>query len=355
MTLLITYVLIALVFSFLCSIAEAVILSVTPAHIALLEEQGHSAGRRLQRHKAEINRPLAAILTLNTIAHTVGAAGAGAQAAAVFGDPYVGVASAVLTLLILIFSEIIPKTLGAHYWRPLAPATAYGLTLLIWALYPLVRLSEWMTGHLTAQPTLNGFSREEFAAMAKVSAAEGELKRRESRILQNLLLMRDTRVKDAMTPRPVMFTLADGLDVGGYFARHGQQSFSRIPVYGADAERPNGFVLRSDLLYQQARGNSEAPLRRFRRELPAVLDELSLSQALDELLHRHAHIALVVDEYGATKGLLTLEDVLETLLGLEIIDEGDRVADMQRLARQLWKRRAKAMGIDVQRLQRPER
>ncbi|HEY5717043.1 MAG TPA: CNNM domain-containing protein, partial [Motiliproteus sp.] len=252
--------------------------------------------------------------------------------------------------LILIFSEIIPKTLGAHYWRQLAPATAYGLTLLIWALYPFVRLSEWMTRHLTAEPTLNGFSREEFAAMAKVSAAEGELKRRESRIMQNLLLMRETRVKDAMTPRPVMFTLPDALDVGSYFHHHSQQSFSRIPVYGADTERPNGFVLRSDLLLQQAKGNSDALLRRFRRELLAVLDEMSLSQAFDELMRHRAHIALVVDEYGATKGLLTLEDVLETLLGLEIVDEGDRVTDMQRLARQLWKRRAKAMGIDLQQL-----
>ncbi|WP_210395790.1 CNNM domain-containing protein [Motiliproteus sediminis] len=348
MTLLIIYISVALGFSFLCSIAEAVILSVTSAHIALMEEQGSGAGRLLKQHKEDINRPLAAILTLNTIAHTVGAAGAGAQAAAVFGDVYVAIASAILTLLILVFSEIIPKTLGAHYWRQLAPATAYGLTGLIWLLYPFVKLSEWLTRGLTAEPTLNGFSREEFKVMAKISAQEGELKRHESRIMQNLLLMRETKARDVMTPRPVIFSLSETLSVGDYFEHHRHQRFSRIPIYNVARDKPTGFVLRADLLQAQAEGNQELPLRRFRRELPGLLAELSLSQAYDELMRHRAHIMLAVDEYGSTQGLLTLEDVLETLLGLEIVDEGDRVTNMQRLARQLWKRRARQMGLDLQ-------
>ena len=175
MILLITYVSIALLFSFLCSIAEAVILSVSPAHIALLEKEGKPSGKIMRLLKEDISKPLAAILTLNTITHTMGAAGAGAQAAIVFGNAYVGVASAVLTLLILIFSEIIPKTLGAHYWRQLTSVTAYGLRGLVWLLYPFVKVSEWLTRGLTHGPRLTGFSREEFAVMAELSAKEGEL------------------------------------------------------------------------------------------------------------------------------------------------------------------------------------
>ena len=162
MILLITYVTIALLFSFLCSIAEAVILSVSPAHIALLEKEGKPSGKIMRLLKKDISKPLAAILTLNTITHTMGAAGAGAQAAIVFGNAYVGIASAILTLLILIFSEIIPKTLGAHYWRQLTSVTAYGLRGLVWVLYPFVKISEWITRGMTSGPNLSGFSREEF-------------------------------------------------------------------------------------------------------------------------------------------------------------------------------------------------
>ncbi len=345
MTLLIIYVLIALVFSFLCSIAEAVILSVTPAYIALRKEQHPRSARMLKTLKTDINKPLAAILTLNTIAHTVGAAGAGAQAAAVFGDPYVGIASAILTLLILIFSEIIPKTLGAYYWRRLAPATAYVLRILIVLLYPFVILSQWLTDRMTSEPHAHGLSRDEFAAMAKVSHREGELNRKESDIMQNLLLMRSTQVSNAMTPRSVVFVLPEALTISEYFQQHHQQSFSRIPVFAEDRAQPTGFVLRSDLILAKARDEHDRSLREFRRKLPAILDAHTLSQALDEMMRLRAHMLLVVDEYGAMHGLLTLEDALEMLLGVEIVDESDRVANMRRLARRLWKQRAKQRGI----------
>ena len=190
MWLLISYVCIALGFSFLCSIAEAVLLSVSNAHIELLEQQKNKTGYLFKQLKSDINKPLAAILTLNTIAHTFGAAGAGAQAAVVFGSAYVGVASAILTLLILIFSEIIPKTLGAHYWRQLAPATAYTLKYLVIVLYPFVKLSESITGKLTDGPTLSGFSRQEMIAMADLSSKEGHIEEQESRILKNILLLK---------------------------------------------------------------------------------------------------------------------------------------------------------------------
>ncbi|MDH5409493.1 MAG: hemolysin family protein [Gammaproteobacteria bacterium] len=348
MTLLITYVLIALLFSFLCSIAEAVILSISPAHIALLEKEQKPSGKMMRELKDDINKPLAAILTLNTITHTMGAAGAGAQAAIVFGNTYVGVASAVLTLLILIFSEIIPKTLGAHYWRGLAPVTAYGLRGLVWLLYPFVIVSEWLTRGLTHGPTLKGFSREEFAVMAELSEKEGELAQKETVILKNLLLLRDTQIRDAMTPRTVIFSLSEDLRIEEFFHKYDHIRFSRIPIYKNSKERIDGFVLRSDLLLAQARGNINNTLSNYARHLPALLESMSLSHAFDELMRERAHIVLVVDEYGEIAGILTLEDVLETLLGLEIIDEGDKTEDMQKLAQQLRRKRLKKLGLDLE-------
>lgn len=345
MLLLITFVLLALVFSFLCSIAEAVILSVTPAYTAVLEKQGKSSGPLLRKLKANIGKPLAAILTLNTIAHTVGAVGAGAQAVVMFGSAYLGVISAVLTLLILVFSEIIPKTLGAHHWRKLAPATAHGLRILVWLLYPFVMLTEKLTGGMVEGVSLSGFSRSEFAAMADLSAEEGQLAERESEILKNLLKLRKTRVRDAMTPRTVLFSLPDRTTVREFFRKYEQVMFSRIPVFGEDPDLLNGFVLRGDLLLAQARGESVRTLDAFRRGLPVLPDSVSLAQAFTLLLRQTSHIAMVVDEYGDLQGILTLEDIFETLLGMEIVDEGDANVDMQELARDRWKQRAEEMGF----------
>lgn len=346
MALLITYVLIALGFSFLCSIAEAVLLSVTTAHVELLEQEGNATGKRLRRLKQDINKPLAAILTLNTIAHTIGAAGAGAQAVAVFGNQFVGLASAILTLLILVFSEIIPKTLGAVYWRQLSPLTALLLKYLVLGLYPFVKLSEFLTRGLAVEKTLNGFSREEFAAMADLSSREGQIAEQESHILKNLLLLSHTPVTVAMTPRTVIFSLAEHVTVEEFFHKYDQQPFTRIPIYRDDAENIIGFVIRSDLLLAQARGNGGLPLSNYRREIRAVPGTRSLSDAFNEFLELRVHIMLVVDEYGGVQGLITLEDVIETLLGLEIVDEKDNVDDMQKAARKLWRKRAHRMGLN---------
>jgi len=348
MLLLITYVIIALGFSFLCSIAEAVILSITTPYITLMQQRSRRAGTLLAALKQDLNSTLAAILTLNTIAHTVGAAGAGAQAAKVFGNAYVGVASGILTLLILVFSEIIPKTLGAHYWKQLAPATAYALRGLIWILYPFVKLSELLTRGLTHGPGLTGFNREELAAMAELSAEEGQLEQQETMILKNLLRLRDSRVTDAMTPRTVIFSLPENISVEEFFWKYGSERFSRIPIYGEEPGHLNGFVLRSDLLLAQARGNTDTRLSTYRREISALPVSSTLSQAFDEFLRQRAHIMIIVDEYGGIAGILTLEDILETLLGLEIIDEGDANTDMQKLARRLWKKRARAMGLEIE-------
>lgn len=347
MFLLVTYVLIALVFSFLCSIAEAVILSVRRPYIELLQKEGHRSGKLLADLKANINSSLAAILTLNTIAHTVGAAGAGAQAAHVFGDASVAIASAILTLLILVFSEIIPKTLGAHYWRQLAPTTAYVLRGLVWLLYPFVKMSNLLTSGLSHTPTLTGFNRDELIVMADVSAREGQLGEQESGILKNLLRLGNTRVMDVMTPRTVVFSLSEDLRVEEFFWKYESVRFSRIPVYHNEPGHLDGFVLRSDLLLAQARGNTDTPLSTYRRDMPAIMETSNLQQAFDAFLHGRLQIMQVVNEYGETEGIVTLEDIFETILGLEIVDEGDFTTDMQAYARRLWKKRARNMGINT--------
>ncbi len=348
MTLLIVYILIALLFSFLCSIAEAVLLSVTPAHIALMEREGHKSATTLRQLKQQIRKPLAAILTLNTIAHTVGAAGAGAQASAVFGNASVGIVSAVLTLLILIFSEIIPKTAGAYYWRELAPATAYTLRFLVWALYPFVLLSESLTRRFSSKAERHGMSRSEFRAVSKLSEAEGQLSEQETTILNNLLRLHDTRVSDAMTPRPVIFTLSDQLTVETFFHKYDHTPFSRIPIYRDNPEEITGFIFRNEILLAQARGNGQNLLSNYRHEMMVVAESTTLSEAFEQFLRLRTHIMLVVDEYGTVAGILTLEDLLETLLGLEIVDESDQTVDMQQLARSLWRKRAEGMGLKIE-------
>lgn len=349
MLLLIVYVSIALGFSFLCSIAEAVILSVTHPYISVLEQEGHGAAKLLKRLKQNINDPLAAILTLNTTAHTIGAAGAGAQAAVVFGNAYLGVVSAVLTLMILIFSEIIPKTIGAVYWRQLAPSTAYLLKVLIWILYPFIKMSAVLTRLLSHGHEHGEFRRDEFTAMAQAGFEEGKLLERESLILNNLFLLREARVSDVMTPRLVVFSLDETLTVTEYFAKHGDSRFSRIPIYQGVRDHMTGFVLRSDLLLAQIRGNSDKPLSVYRRQLAAVPVNSSLQNAFEKLLEERSHILLIVDEYGGMEGILTLEDVLETLIGIEIVDEMDKVEDMRELARKLWRKRAAEMGLEIDR------
>ena len=348
MLLLLIYVFIALGFSFLCSIAEAVLLSVTVGYIAMQEQDDRPSAKMMRTLKEDINKPLAAILTLNTIAHTVGAAGAGAQASVVFGSAYFGIISAVLTLLILIFSEIIPKTLGAHYWQKLAPVTAYAVSGLVWLLYPFVKLSELLTSSLTHGPGLKGFNREEFSAMAQLSWEDGLLDRQELKILMNLLSMKEIKVEQAMTPRSVMFSIPASMSVSDYCQQHQSERFSRIPVYEDDINLITGFVLLNDVLLAQARGDGAELVSKYKRELTAVLDSFSLSKAFNQLLHQRANILLVVDEYGHIKGIVTLEDILETILGLELIDEGDKSRDMQELARRFWRRQARKKGLDIE-------
>jgi CBS domain containing-hemolysin-like protein len=345
MGLLLLYVALALGVSFLCSIMEAVLLSVTPSYVAALEREGSAVGERLHAMKEDIDRPLAAILSLNTIAHTVGAAGAGAQAAVVFGEAYTGVIAAILTLLILVLSEIIPKTLGAVYWRTIAPVVVKALVPTIWAMWPLVKLSKGLTYLLSQDEDEAAFSREEFTAMAELGEEEGVFEEKESRILRNLFRFNSLRVKDVMTPRTVVFDLPERKTIGEVVDEHDEFRFSRIPVYDDTPDDVTGYVLKDEMLLRAAQEEHDVSLEEIAREILVVRESLPLPDLLERLLDRLEHIALVVDEYGGVAGVVTMEDVVETLLGLEIVDEADSVEDMQALARKQWFKRARELGM----------
>lgn len=340
------YLFIALFFSFLCSIAEAVLLSVSWVYIALLEKKGQKSGEILRELKVDINKPLAAILTLNTIAHTVGAAGVGAQATLVLKDVSMGIISAVLTLFILIFSEIIPKTLGASYWKALAPVIAYSLKFLIYVLNPFIKILEIITCRMVKKESA-GFKRSEFSIMAQLSAEEGRIDKQEARILQNLFLLQEIKIKEVMTPRTVMFCESHDMQVGVFFHKHNKNRFTRIPVYDKNKDNIVGFVIRGDLLLAHARGNSDTSLSNYVRDMPTLLDNMFVSHAMKEMLFGKFHISLIVNEYGTIRGILTLEDIFETLIGDEIIDEGDKYNNMQKLAKRLWKAKAKKYSVDL--------
>lgn len=347
MGLLLFYIGLALSVSFLCSIMEATLLSVTPAYVAALVEEGHATAERLRRLRADIDRPLAAILSLNTIANTAGAVAIGAQAESVFGSAAVGIMSAVLTLLILVCSEIIPKTLGAAYWRQLAPPLARILVGLVKGMAPFVWLSQRITRMFSPARREEPVSREELTAMAALGARQGVFAEGESKILQNLLKLGRLTTGDIMTPRTVVFALPDGETVGSVVERVQAFPFSRIPVYHETLDSVTGYVMRDDVLVRAARSEADTPLATLKREIKAVPASLPLPVLFDDLLRGATLIALVVDEYGGTAGVVSMEDLVETLLGMEIVDEVDAVADMQELARRQWKRRAERIGLPV--------
>ncbi len=345
MGLLIFYLLLALGVSFLCSVLEAVLLSVTPAYVAALRESGNPAGERLQRLKADIDRPLAAILSLNTVAHTVGAAGAGAQAAAVFGDAWVGVASGVLTVLILVISEIIPKTIGAAHWRRLAPPIARLLPVLMWIMYPLVLLSQLLTRLLGGQHGRAAVSREEVSALATLGANQGIFEAGEYQVLSGLFHLGQLCAEDIMTPRTVVDAVPASQTVGEFAGASVHGAFSRVPVYAKSLDDISGYVLRSDVLLHAARDELDLRLSDLQRPIKAVRADTRLPALLEELLESRVHLALVLGPYGGTAGVVTLEDIVETLIGMEIVDEGDRVADMRELARRYRDQRAAKLGL----------
>ena len=346
-TLLVIYLLVALVFSFLCSVFEAVLLSIRRPYIETQKENKPRNAAIWDKLSNDINRPLSAILILNTVAHTVGAAGVGAQAMKIFGDAPLttGIISGVLTVLILLLSEIIPKTLGAVYWKQLAPATGVLLTNLTRLMSPLIWMTEKITSGISHGQKKGAYSRAEFIAMADIGEKEGAIEENEGRIMKNLFELRDTMVRHAATPRTVVFALPESCTIAEFMENHADKPFSRIPIYRDNLDDLDGFVLRVELLQALAQGHGEDQLSKYRRPIHAVPRTQTLSTLFNDMIAQRIHIAATLDEFGAFSGIITLEDVIETLLGTEIVDEVDHHDDMQQMARELWKKRAEKMGL----------
>lgn len=349
MELLILYAFLSIFFSFLCSILEAALLSFTPSYIKVKKQEGKKYADTLTEFKKDIDKPLIAILTVNTIAHTVGAIMVGVQAEKAFGDGTnaVAVVSTVMTLAILILSEIIPKTIGATYWQSLGNFTAITLNAIIFPLkYTgilwLMMLTTKMIGKSAHVSTM---SREEFIAIADVAGEEGVFEENETTIIKNLLIFRSIEAKDVMTPFSVAKIEDEETTIEDFFRANRNLKFSRIPIFNGSPNNVTGFFLKDDLLEEMIDKKGPEPLKTLRRDLPAITADIPIPVLFDNFIKKRAHIAMVVDEFGNTIGLVTMEDIIETLLGLEIMDESDSVEDMQKLARKKWEERAKRMGI----------
>jgi len=355
MVLLIIFFLVSIVFSFLCSVWEAVLLSITPAYISQQKQAKTKIGIDLESFKEDIDRPLSAILTLNTIAHTAGAIGVGAQAGKLFGKNYIdlgfyelsyeSIIAVIMTLAILVLSEIIPKTIGANLWRKLAPFTIRSLNVLLIALFPFVWLSQRITKTLKKDKNKSVFSRADFKALTHAGEESGALAKKESTIIKNLLRFEAIQVKNIMTPRTVMIMADEEITLQEFYNTHEKLRFSRIPIYHNQPDNISGFILKDELLENLVRDNDEWPLHQIRKDVLAVNQDKPLPELFDALTQNRAHMAIVVDDFGSLVGLVSMEDVFETLLGLEIMDESDAVADLQELARKRWEERARKIGL----------
>jgi CBS domain containing-hemolysin-like protein len=350
---LILFALVSIIFSFLCSIWEAVLLSITPTFVNTELNKGSALGKSLERFKKDIDRPLAAILTLNTIAHTVGAIGVGAMAATMFADKepivkyisYESLVAVIMTLAILFLSEIIPKTIGANNWKGLAPFTVKSLSFLLRFLAPFIWVSQWITKSFKKDKEKSVLTRTDFLALADVGKNSGALAESESSIISNLLGMDTLKVQDVMTPRTVMQLINEETTMQDYYDNHQPMRFSRIPVYHNAPDSITGLVLKDEVLQSMLQGKQNEPLLTIKREIKMINQDKSLKELFSYMTDENTHIAIVHDTYGSITGLVTMEDMMETILGLEIIDESDNVADMQALARKRWEERAKKLGI----------
>ena len=336
MTLLLVYLFVALITSFLCSIVEAVLLSTPMSYLKAKAEENNKSANRFIKLKEDIDKPLSAILSLNTVAHTVGAAGVGAQATIVFGEAYFGIVSAILTLLILVLTEIIPKTLGANYSKELMSATAKIISVMIFITYPLVVISSFLTRLLSRKESALTTSREEISALATIGTEEGIFADKENKIIQNLIKLKSITVSKIMTPRIVVVVADEEMTLQEFLKNKDFLHFSRIPIYKGHREIVTGYVFREHVFEKLAEDQFDLRLKDIKREIVMLPESITLFTAWERLLVNKEHIALVIDEYGGMDGVVTLEDIIETLLGFEIMDEKDKVEDMRKYATDRW-------------------
>ncbi|MDX2319337.1 MAG: CNNM domain-containing protein [Moritella sp.] len=333
MTLLIIYAVISIVISFVCSILEASLLSMTPSYIAKMQREDPKLATKLAKLKDNLDRPLAAILTLNTVAHTAGAAGVGAQVTAMYGSAYLGIASAVMTILILVLSEIIPKTMGATYWRQLAPSSVTILNTMIFCLKPFIFMSEQITRRIGQGHSHNIDMREEIIAMAHVAKDTNDIDDDESRVIRNILDLHNIKVKDIMTPRGVVSCVDANMNVRDFEALITNIPFSRLPLLSDDEFF--GYVHKSDILHH----DSDTKLLTLAKPLEVYLPTQNAEHVFNDMLRSRNHLASIHDELGTWLGIVTMEDILETILGREIVDESDTNVDMRKIAKAKWQKR----------------
>lgn len=365
MGLLLFYALISIFFSFLCSILEAVLLSVTPTFINLKKQEGKEYADTLEGLKKDVDKPLIAILTLNTVAHTVGAILVGVQAKVAYADLYgttkrtllgfqftedlmVGIVSTIMTILILVASEIIPKTIGATYWKQLANFTSKALSIMVFALKwtGLLWVLQLFTKLIGAKGEHGSvLSREDFTAMTDIAHEEGVFHESESKVIKNLLKFDEISAKDVMTPRTVMKIASEDTTIQAFFEANRPLRFSRIPLYQGRMDNITGFFLKDELMEAIINKKGGEKLSTLKREILVSNRSIPIPELFEKFVEKREHVSLVVDEYGSVSGLVTMEDVIETLLGLEIMDESDNVEDLQVLARRNWETRAKRLGI----------
>ena len=331
----------AMLISFLCSVLEATLMSTPISYITMKEDEGDRQAARLKEYKQDSSRPLAAILSLNTIANTIGAAGVGAQATKVFGSQWFGLVSAITTILILVFSEIIPKTIGTTYWKSLTGFCARTIKVLITVLFPIVVSVEFLQKLISRKNSDTSISREEVSAMADVAEESGEIEEDENEIIQNLLNIDEITVKDAMTPRVVAAIAPESMTIKRFYKDRRFLHHSRIPVYADNDEYITGYILRMDALQLMAEDKYDLTLGDIRRDIESYTEDTQIDTIWDDMLAKKEQIAVIRDEYGAFQGIITMEDVIETILGNEIVDERDAVVDMQQLARDKWKKNQK--------------
>lgn len=349
MELLVLYALISIFFSFMCSILEAAFLSFTPSFLKIKIKEGKKYARTLANFKQDVDKPLIAILTINTIAHTVGAILVGVQAEKVYGDGgnSVGIVSAIMTLAILIVSEIIPKTIGATYWKSLGNFTAKSLKLFVFPLkYTGILYLMLLTTRLIGKSAhVGSMSREEFMAITDVAEEEGVFEEQETTVIKNMLLFKKVAAKDVMTPFSVAVTEDENTTIEDFFHEHRNLKFSRIPVYDKKENNITGFILKDDVLEEMVDEKGPELLKTLKRDILMTSEGTPIPELFEKFIQERTHLAMVKDQYGNTVGLVTMEDIIETLMGLEIMDESDNVEDMQILARRNWEKRAKKLGL----------
>lgn len=343
MGLLFVYLFGALLISFLCSILEACLMSTPLSYITMREDEGYKPATIMKQYKQEPGRALAAILSLNTIANTIGAAGVGRQATEAFGSGMFGVVSAVTTVLILVFAEIIPKTIGTNKCKSLMGFSAAVISLLIKILYPIVILVELLQKAITPKSSedASAISREEIVAMADVAEESGELEEFENDIIQNLINIDEMTVEDVMTPRCVSAIAKDTTTIKSFYKDKRYLHHSRIPIYADNDEYITGYILRMDAMQLMAEDKYDTTLAEISREIECFPEDTPLNDALNKMIEKNEQIGLVINEYGSFQGIITMEDIIETILGDEIVDERDVVVDMQQLAKDKWRKRQK--------------